>query len=344
MTGRRILVWVALIGPARGLTVSDAANPPPGGGTFVLLADLRTYEQDSAILQWVDQGGRLVLADPLSELAFRLLVGSRGGLAAIRTTTTLGADCAAPEAVAAGAVEVRSSDLGLESIGADAHSCFGGAAGSFLVARPLGAGMAVVLGGFSPFTNALLDHADNAAFAEQVLGASPPVVFGSTVVPGTAAAVGREKGVWGSLPPAAKTALVAVAIAALFFVLVRGRRLGRPVLEEPLSPIPAGELVKATGKLYRKAGARAFAGDLMRTGTATQTARRLGMPAWTTPGALASAVSSATGLPRERVTRALEGPKPATDDELLALARELEAIRSAVDSPAAAGIGHTGGP
>ena len=82
----------------------------------------------------------------------------------------------------------------------------------------------------------------------------------------------------------------------------------------------------------------------MRTGTATQTARRLGMPAWTTPGALASAVSSATGLPRERVTRALEGPKPATDDELLALARELEAIRSAVDSPAAAGIGHTGGP
>src|SRR5439155_2843812 len=137
MTGRRILVWVALIGllaiflfvlrpgapgpplagsrgpggtlalrrflAARGLTVSDAANPPPGGGTFVLLADLRTYEQDSAILQWVDQGGRLVLADPLSELAFRLLVGSRGGLAAIRTTTTLGADCAAPEAVAAGA-------------------------------------------------------------------------------------------------------------------------------------------------------------------------------------------------------------------------------------------------
>ena len=106
---------------ARGLTVSDAADPPPGGGTFVLLADLRTYEQDSAILQWVDQGGRLVLADPLSELAFRLLVGSRGGLAAIRTTTTLGADCAAPEAVAAGAVEVRSSDLGLESIGADAR-------------------------------------------------------------------------------------------------------------------------------------------------------------------------------------------------------------------------------
>jgi hypothetical protein len=202
----------------------------------------------------------------------------------------------------------------------------------------------VVLGGFSPFTNALLDHADNAAFAEQVLGASQPVVFGSTVVPGTPATVGREKGVWGSLPAAAKATLVAVAIAALFFVLVRGRRLGKPVLEEPLSPIPAGELVKATGKLYRKAGARRFAADLMRTGTATQTARRLGLPASTPPDALAAAVSSASGLPRDRVTRAFEGPGPANEDELLALARELEAVRSSVDSPAGAGIGHTEGP
>src|SRR5437773_9485338 len=51
---------------ARDLAVSDAPAPPPGGGTFVLLADLRTYQQDSAILRWVDGGGRLVLADPQS--------------------------------------------------------------------------------------------------------------------------------------------------------------------------------------------------------------------------------------------------------------------------------------
>jgi hypothetical protein len=376
MTGRRGLVWglavLALVGAflllrpgapgpplarsrepggtlalrrflaARGLTVSDATAPQAGGGTFVLLADLRTFEQDSEILRWVDGGGRLVLADPQSELARQLLVDSPGSVGAIRTTTTLIADCAGPEAVAAGSIEVRSSDRGLRSVMANAHQCFGGSVGSFLVSRSVGAGTAVVLGGFSPFTNALLDHAGNASFAEQVLGSSQPVVFGTAVVPGTGTAAESEKGVWGSLPAGAKAALLAVAIAALFFVLVRGRRLGTPVLEEPISPIPAGELVRATAKLYRKAGARGFAGELLRTGTATQTARRLGIPASTSPEALSSAMADTAGLPAERVQRALEGPPPGTDDQLLALGRELEAIRAAVE--AGAGIGHTEGP
>ena len=214
--------------------------------------------------------------------------------------------------------------------------------GSFLVSRPVGAGTAVILGGSSPFTNALLDHAGNASFAEEVLGSSSPIVFGTAVVPGTGTAAEREKGVWGSLPAGAKAALVAVAIAALFFVLVRGRRLGRPVLEEPISPIPAGELVRATAKLYRKARARGFAGELLRTGAATQTARRLGIPASTSPEALASAVSDTAGLPEERIRRALDGPPPGTDDQLLALGRELEDIRASVE--AGVGIGHTEGP
>ena len=322
---------------ARGLTIGDAEGPPNGAeGTFVLFADFRTYDQDTAIMRWVEQGGRLVLADPRSDLSARLLVGTRGPIGGIRGTTTLAADCAAPETVAAGAIEVDSSDGGLTTEEPEARPCFGGSGGAFEIVRRLGNGTAVVLGGFSPFTNALLDKADNAAFAERILGASRPVVFGPPRIPGLPFARGREKGVWGSLPAAAKAALVAVAIAALFFVLVRGRRLGKPVIEEPLSPIPSGELVRATAKLYRKAGARAFAGDLLRTTAAAQAARRLGLPTTTSPEELLGVLARMTDVPEDDLSRVFAGPGPGDDDQLIALARELEEIRASLEAPAGA--------
>jgi len=331
---------------ARGLRVEDGNDPlAHGQGTFVLFSDFRTPDQDMAILQWLEDGGRLVVADPGSDLAARLRAEPRGSIGGLSDTTALGADCPAGEAVAAGTIEVRSSDAAVAEGGSDVRACFGGARGAFELIRRVGSGTAIVLGGGSPFTNALLDRADNAAFAEQVLGSAQPVVFGPPAVPGLPIAEpGGQRGVWGSLPAAGKAALVAVAIAALFFVLVRGRRLGQPVLEEPLSPIPAGELVHATGRLYRKARARGFAAELLRTNTAGQLARRLGTPVTSSPEQLAAAVAGATGLPVVRLRRALHGPDPVDDDGLIALAGELEEIRSALEpagpvAPAPAPVG-----
>ena len=39
---------------------------------------------------------------------------------------------------------------------------------------------------------------------------------------------------------------LSMALGTVLFAIAKGRRLGRQIDEEPLSPIPSGELVKAT--------------------------------------------------------------------------------------------------
>jgi hypothetical protein len=41
---------------------------------------------------------------------------------------------------------------------------------------------------------------------------------------------------------------------------------------------------------------------------------------------LAASVAAAAGMPQDRVEKALDGPEPANDNELLALAKELDEI------------------
>jgi hypothetical protein len=68
-----------------------------------------------------------------------------------------------------------------------------------------------------------------------------------------------RRGLWASLPPAARAVLVQLLIAVALYALFRARRVGRAVPEARLSPIPAGELVAATGRLLRAAKDPAYA-------------------------------------------------------------------------------------
>jgi hypothetical protein len=120
--------------------------------------------------------------------------------------------------------------------------------------------------------------------------------------------------------------IIEIVIAAVLFALARARRLGRSPLEEPLAPIPASELVRATAGLYRRARASAFCGRLLRTSTSSRLARRLGSPHDVAADRLAELVSRSSRLPRERVERALSGHDPTNDQELMALGDELATI------------------
>ena len=98
-------------------------------------------------------------------------------------------------------------------------------------------------------------------------------------------------------------------------------------------------------RLYRSARARAFAGDTLRRGTRRRLRSRLGLgpeppaavpgPPAAVPGgadeALSSTVAELSGSNPEQVQRLLHGPGPATEEELIALGRELEELRRRVE-------------
>jgi Domain of unknown function (DUF4350) len=326
---------LAMIGPSRtaddalalrrflsesGLVVRTEASPPPPPATFVLLRDVRDQEQASSLLRWARSGGKLVVADPGS-LLLPLLSVEGGDRVALFGTRTLLPSCAAPETVGLAGIVADSGDLTLRSSNADAIECFSRLGGSYALLLQAGEGEVVLLGGSSTVTNELLDEGDNAVFALRLFEGGGPVVFGPPAPPGA-----RGQSLWGLLPGPPKLVIIEIVIAAVLFALARARRLGRFPLEEPLAPIPASELVRATAGLYRRARASAFCGRLLRSSTSSRLARRLGSPHDVAADRLAELVSRSSHLPRERVERALSGPDPTTDQELMALGDELATI------------------
>ena len=326
---------------AMGLTVRKAATPPDGPGVFALLTDLRDADQAGDLVSWARAGGTLVVADPESETAAAAGVGTVGRVGHYAFgPAKLAPGCVTPEVAGVRTLAVDAGDSVLAS-GAGGVGCFPISEGAFEVTTPVGSGKVVVLGGISPLTNALLGKADNAAFATGVFAAGGPVVFGPPLPPGAAG----PKGLVGSLPAGARIVLFQIALAAVIFAFVRGRRFGRPTFEEIPSPLPSGELVHAVARLYRSARARAFAGDTLRRGTRRRLRSRLGLgpeppaagtgPPAAVPGGaddvLSSTVARLSGSHPEDVQRLLHGPGPATEEELIALGRELEELRRRVE-------------
>jgi len=302
-----------------GVSVSDAATPP-SEGTFLLLLDRRDPAQEDQLLAWVEGGGRLVVADPTSPLLARFAIDTPSRVG-VFGTSPLGADCVQPDVVGVRTLEVDATDRLLSTPAVSSTSCFsggGGAAYAQFIRR--GRGEIVVLGGFSFATDPLLSRADNAIFARTVLGGGDTLVFGPPQPPGRG-----DLSLWQTLPRSAKAVIWELIAAAVVFALARARRLGRPVLEEPISPIPASELVRASAALYRRARADAYCGRLLRYGAIERIARRLGLPA--DAGAeLPRLVAAATNRDTEVVQRMLSGPDMANDEELAALGRELEEL------------------
>jgi len=299
-----------------GYQVSEGGPPPPGG-TYVLLSDLRTPDEDRALLAWAASGGRLVVADPRSRL-ITLAGATMDDTVGLVGARTLAPSCLAEEAVGVREIVVRSSDRVLQ--GGDRFvSCFDG----HLLVRAHDRGTVVLLGGFTALTNEHLRAADNAVLALRLANSGGPVVFGSPIPP---AAAGVSTGVWTALPERAKTVIVAIVLAALVFAVLRARRLGRPAVEEPIAPIPGSELVRATSRLYRRGRSVAYAARVMREATRSRLGRRFGVPG--DSDALSPVVANATGMSPDRLEEGLAGPDPQTDEELIRLGSLLSEIES----------------
>ena len=311
-----------------GRQVSDGGPPPEGSGTYVILHDLRTPDEARSLLAWAASGGRLVVADPRSTLVTLsgASVGDPVGLVGART---LEPSCLAEEAVGVGSIVVRASDRSL--LGGDRFvSCFDG----HVLVRSHDRGTLVLMGGFTALTNEYLRTADNALLALRLAGTDGPVVFGPPVPAEVAA---PSTGLWGAVPERAQVVIVAIVIATLAFAALRARRLGRPPAEEPIAPIPASELVRATARLYRRARSLGYAARVMREATRARVGRRLGVPGESE--ALPTVAANATGLPPDRVEEGLSGPDPRTDEELIRLGSLLSEIESRTMTHAGTGTG-----
>jgi hypothetical protein len=315
---------------AMGSPVRSADTPPDGPAVFVLLKDLRNANRAGDLVSWARAGGTVVVADPQSETAAAAGVGTVGRVGHYAFgPTSLAPACVVPEIAGVHTLAVDAGDSVLES-DAGGVGCFPISGGTFEVTTPVGRGKVVVLGGTSPLTNALLGKADNAAFAQGVFGSGGPVVFGPPVPPGGS----PPKGLFGSMPAGARVVLFQIALAAVVFALVRGRRFGKPTNEAIPSPVPSGELVHAVARLYRSARARAFAGDVLRRATRRRLRSRLGLgpePPAADTGSLSSTVAQLAGSNPDHVQRLLYGPGPTTEEELIALGRELEELRRRVE-------------
>jgi Domain of unknown function (DUF4350) len=300
-----------------GVPVTEADGLPPAEGTLVLLADVRAPAEAQPILDWVQGGGHLVVTDPDSAIV-SMAGGSPTATIGFTGTEELEPDCLAPAVVGIDRIVARASDRVLVSEDPAMVSCFPVGDGALLLTRSFGDGRITLVGGQSAFTNAMLREADNAVLAAQVAGPGRDVVFGPPAVGAPA-----PLGIWDALPDGARASLVAIVAAVLAFALVRARRLGRPIVEEPIAPIPGSELVRAAGRMYRQARAAAYAGGLMRRGAVSRLSRRLGAAG---PDDLAAATARATDLSPERVGEILAGREPRDDIELMELGAELEGL------------------
>lgn len=256
------------------------------------------------------------------------------------STGPLTAACTDPDALAAGTVSAATGSV-LVPAGAGtgcfplppaagAPSAPDHAAGpyAYATARLSGGGTLRVLADATLVTNQSLAQEGNAALAVRSLGHHGEMVWLD------ASRTGLSRTVWDQVatPPWLPVALLQLGLSTCLLALAHGRRPGPLVTEELPVPVHALETTAGRGRLYQRARARGPVARSLRAGTGTRLGRRLGVPASAGTDALVQAVARACGRPGHTVRELLYGGEPASDRELVALARELEQLEKEVSA------------
>jgi hypothetical protein len=198
---------------------------------------------------------------------------------------------------------------------------------AFAVAHDEGAGVVVALGGADLWSNAYLGEDDNALLAADLLVPRPGYTVSWLLAPRVG---GGTATLWSLVPTRVKACLAGLAAALLVACLWQARRLGRPVLEDPLVPVPGSELVVATGRLLARNDRRQETASLLRDELCGQLRARFGQAPGTAPATVAQVAAMHVQLPPREVLDALAGPAPLDERQLLALARTLQQLREEV--------------
>lgn len=220
-----------------------------------------------------------------------------------------------------------------DSAPAGTTGCFPVATGYAYATTTLsGGGTLRVIGDASIARNSSLTRAGNAALLVRTLGHKPYVVWFDAAHP-------QAPSIWEtpSLPRWAPLLLAVLVAAAAVLALADGRRMGRLVREDLPVEVPAAETTVGLGRMYQSSRDRAHAAHALRVGTALRLGHRLGLHPSAEGGVLLDELARRAGPQqgpqlRESAGRLLYGPPPGNDQELTALAAQLDRLESEVQN------------
>lgn len=298
--------------------VERAARP----GTLILVAQSQFLTDDALLDRLAKAPGDLLLVEPTARTREALLPGVRASSA----PTTFDADpnCALREANRAGAVRFGPSEAYHAKDGRTMSSCYDG-----VLIRFRDAGRTVTAVGSTAFmTNDSLAQAGNAALAMNLAGDRPRLIWyaphrveGETSSPASISDLIPQNVTW---------VVWQLCLVVLLVAVWKGRRPGPLVAEELPVVVRASETVEGRGRLYRSRRARDRAAAALRTATVQRLLPRLGLGPGAPAPAVITTVAQRCGADPGFVSYHLFGPPPATDNDLLQLARALDEIERQV--------------
>jgi len=238
-------------------------------------------------------------------------------------------DCDLPAAVRAGSVDGAPYGYDVSDADAATVGCFETAPDTYAVVQTRTAGTEVVLVGLSAaLTNGAILDAGNAAFALNLLGEDPTLVW---YVPDLAELDAGEVDTPQSLtPPWVTPVIILLLVVTLVAGVWRGRRLGPLVAEKLPVIVRSNETMEGRARLYERAGARAHALDALRIGTIARLASACGLPRRSTVDEVIDAVAAVTGRDREAVADLLVQRIPTGDAALVSLSDDLLVLEADV--------------
>ena len=369
--GRRALAWLAialvLCGLALlGLQVAASAPAIRGGldpegrgpaGAQALAQLLRqqgvevTVVRDrAAAAALLDPDTTLVTTEPFAlsdEAVEDLLAGARSAVVlspGSRTLRLLGVGeqagngtgttdpgCALPEFARVGAI----APGGLYTAAGGVTSCFESGDGAAVLVSERDGQRRAVFDGARLLSNEHLAEDGNAALGLALLGQQGKVVWYVPSFDDTDQEGADPEATLSSLTPAWVTpVIVLLMVTAVVAAIWRGRRFGPLVTESLPVMVRASETMQGRARLTAKAADARHAAVAMREGTAVRLAARLGLALGAAPETVADAAADRVRASRSSVRDLLTGPLPATDPELVAFARRLAALETAVDDVA----------
>ncbi len=247
---------------------------------ILILEDRLDDEQRNAVLDFVEAGGVVVVADPSSSLHGGSDVDggaipvSGSSLAPERRDAAAERNVSPGRCTIAALGELRGVFVPsgvLFPVGPTEPQCFTDAPGaanhSFVIVREFGAGLIVGLGDNDAFVNRSLRRSDNAGVMVSLLvptrDTDVAFVTGRGASPTVSDVGGGDDTLRDLVPTWAWMSLVLGAVAFVVFAVSRSAREGRIVSEPVAAPIAGSELVSATGNLMQRAGHASRAGWLL---------------------------------------------------------------------------------
>ncbi len=296
--------------------VERAARPT----TLILVAQSQ-YLTDPLLDRLKKAPGDLLLVQPTARTRKALMPGVRVSGA---SDFDVNPDCTLREATRAGSVRFGPSDSYRATTGRTMSSCYDG-----VLIRFRDDGRAITAVGNTDFmTNGGLLHAGNAALAMNLAGDRPRLIWyaphhveGESSAPASILDLIPQNVIW---------IVWQLCLVVLLVALWRGRRPGPLVAEELPVVVRASETVEGRGRLYRSRRARDRAAAALRTATLQRLLPRLGLGPGAAAPALVATVARRGGTDPAFVSYHLFGPPPATDHDLLQLARALDDIERQV--------------